>query len=519
MAPHPGIEKIFVLALENRSFDHVFANSGLDHTGLPQPVADLIPDPLPYLEDRILFDPPHEFIDVFLQRQAWDQALNAYDPRAWIKAVQTGFEAANRPCGPYDSIARPLNRYQIGVIRTLAQQYGFCTSWRSSLPSSTWPNRFFFHAASCGGCYDGPNDARVIASLISGGSGFDFQGRTVFERMTDAPAAIGRKNWKIFYGGGLLPQVFSLKSMTLGLWWTNYFHLGNFQKEVAKDGYDAAYTFIEPNYDLLNSYKDGNSQHPCGSVAAGEALIRYVYESIRNSPHWEKSLLIITYDEHGGFYDHVGVRNDFIPPDVPVPTTYQYQQTLSDTYNKGISDRIRPPAAVANAPATFDYTTSGFRVPALVISPYIRPGTIIHDELEHSCIPATVLYQFGLGNLTQRDATATPLTAYLEQDVVQATEQKDNWQFPDDAMRGDDDYDPPSERPSLTSTPTAQQRTMALLRLQLNNGNQSDSQLKLLTDEIMQARTLAEIQGVLSDLRPLHVDAEGNTHDNHVPPP
>ena len=75
------------------------------------------------------------------------------------------------------------------------------------------------------------------------------------------------------------------------------------------DDFDAAYTFIEPNYDVANfqapgSFSGGNSQHPSGSVLAGEKLIKQVYETIRKSRRWSQSMLVVTWDELG-FYDHV----------------------------------------------------------------------------------------------------------------------------------------------------------------------------------------------------------------------
>ena len=81
--------------------------------------------------------------------------------------------------------------------------------------------------------------------------------------------------------------------------------------------------------------------HPMDDVTRGEGLIKAVYEAIRNSPHWESSLLIVTFDEHGGFYDHVAAAGRGPPGDVADTTT---------SYG-------------------FAFDLLGVRVPAVVISP------------------------------------------------------------------------------------------------------------------------------------------------------
>ena len=84
---------------------------------------------------------------------------------------------------------------------------------------------------------------------------------------------------------------------------------GRFPADINDPSYPEGYTFIEPNYgDVYHeSFKGGSSQHPMDGVYGGENLIRKTYEAIRSSPFWKSSLLVITYDEHGGFYDSIQV--------------------------------------------------------------------------------------------------------------------------------------------------------------------------------------------------------------------
>ena len=163
----------------------------------------------------------------------------------------------------------------------------------------------------------------------------------------------------------------------------------NFFGDLSDPNYDAAYTFIEPRYDTISQQSGlpfvNNSQHPANSVALGEGLIKSVYEAIRNSPHWNESMLIITWDEHGGFFDHVPP-----PPAKPIPTS-------------------SAPDGIQGKDHGFIFDQYGPRVPAVVISPWCPQNMIEHRQLEHSFIPATIEQLFGLKPLTIRDTGITGL--------------------------------------------------------------------------------------------------------------
>ena len=124
-------------------------------------------------------------------------------------------------------------------------------------------------------------------------------------------------------------------------------------------------------------------------MRAGEKLIKDVYEAIRNSPLWEKSMLLITYDEHGGFYDHVK------PPAIVCPG-----DALEDKNKLG-----------------FDFKQLGVRVPAIVISPYIPSQTIDHNVYDHTSLLKTVEKRFALQPLTVRDRNANSFEQLFSLDV------------------------------------------------------------------------------------------------------
>jgi phospholipase C len=137
----------------------------------------------------------------------------------------------------------------------------------------------------------------------------------------------------------------------------------------------------------LNEYKNSTSQHPLTDVTLGEGLIKETYEAIRNSPHWNSSVLIITWDEHGGFYDHA------IPPSAVAPG----DTTPQDKHNR----------------YGFTFEQYGPRVPAIVISPLVPKNVIDHRLYDRASIPATIEAFFGVNPLTQRDAKANRLDALL----------------------------------------------------------------------------------------------------------
>ena len=145
---------------------------------------------------------------------------------------------------------------------------------------------------------------------------------------------------------------------------------------AAKGGTLPAFTFLEPSWSST-----GNSQHPNYDVALGEQLIHDVYETLREGPGWPQTLLVITYDEHGGCYDHVPPPYGATPPDV-------------DAGEFG-----------------FDFTRFGVRVPTVLVSPLIAPGTVYRvpagsTPLDHTSVLKTVEQRWGLPALTARDAAA-----------------------------------------------------------------------------------------------------------------
>src|SRR6185437_4380901 len=173
-----------------------------------------------------------------------------------------------------------------------------------------------------------------------------------------------------------------------------------FPSDIAAASYPAQFTLIEPNYGDLTSdtYRGGQSQHPLDDVRSGERLIKSTYEALRSSPLWKTSLLIVTWDEHGGFYDHVGA----VPGGAVTP-----------------GDKVVTPGDVNKFGCTFEQY--GPRVPAVIVSPRVPQNLIDHRTYDHASIPATVERLFGFPALTQRDRHARDVTGLVSLAAPRAT--------------------------------------------------------------------------------------------------
>ncbi len=424
------IQNVFVLMLENHSFDNIFAFSGIQ--GIEAATtsdSNSIGETTYYVKKgapaAMPTDPGHEFDDVLTQL-CGDGV--EYSGGTYPQINRTGYAinyATSTTEGPApvaadigDIMACFDTPTQLPVMQTLAQNFVLCDSWFSSLPGPTWPNRFFVHGASSGGMDDSPSSPWMAEWEY--GDGYSLPNGTIFDRLNakgltyriyndcawdiseiegvlTASAALGPVGIGIAVeeipanslysdnpssGGGMtglgwMPQVASLEGISaLGVRSMSHFG-GDFVSP-----YDFAYTFIEPHYGDAESgtYQGGSSQHAMDDTYGGEALLKAVYEHLRISPLWYTSLLIVIYDEHGGFYDSKE------PPPAPAPADG------GDSHNEH----------------GFDFTRYGVRVPALVISPQAPVG-VSPSLFDHSSVPKALEYIFGLSYLTARDhAAANP---------------------------------------------------------------------------------------------------------------
>ena len=321
-------------------------------------------------------DPNHEFTDVLQQlcgASATYPKAGAYPP-----VNDSGFVSSYAASGGSGAPGEVMKCYtpdQLPVLNALAAEFVVCDNWQASMPGPTWPNRMFVHAASAGGLDHSPTTAEIVEWESI--DGFSFPNGDIFDRLKTAGVT------RCLYGGDDFPMVAALKGISL----SDIRQCSSFRADLAQANYPYAYVFIEPSYDVLNDYKAGTSQHPLGDVTAGEALIKETYEAIRASAVWNKSVLIVLWDEHGGFLDHATPPSAIAPGDTP---------TTAKNNNNG-----------------FTFVKYGARVPAVIVSPLIPKNLVDHRTYDHAAIPKFLESLYGVSRLTARDATAVDISALI----------------------------------------------------------------------------------------------------------
>jgi phospholipase C len=243
------------------------------------------------------------------------------------------------------------------IMSALARGYAVCDRWFASVPTQTIPNRAFAAAATSQGRLD--NHVK------------HFTCPSIFGRMSAKGI-----DWAIFgYNRDPLTRLDFTDTKSADE--SHFGHFRDFQARAAAGGLPA-YTFLEPDFS-----SGGNSQHPNYDVALGEQLIHDVYYTLRSGPGWNETLLLITFDEHGGNFDHLSPPTGAVPPD-----------DLTGEFDD------------------FDFTRFGVRIPALLISPLIVQGTVFRaasGTIDHTSPLKTLEERWHLAPLTARDKAAPSL--------------------------------------------------------------------------------------------------------------
>jgi phospholipase C len=415
------IEHVVVLMLENRSFDNLLgwlydpsnqppfnqvpANfDGISGKNLSNPVSPGSTRRVPVAKGTNLTapnpDPGEPYQDVYAQIYGplKTPPLGKVPPKPTKAAKMRGFvyNYAKQSPAPADPaiIMNGFTPASVPVLASLAHFYGLCDHWFSSIPTQTLCNRSFVHAGTSSGYVNN-----------EGGNGIIFQNdtTTVFDLLSGAG-----KSWKIYCGGWILT---SLSLLTQEKLWPRaleggYFaHIDDFIADAGKPGGLPHYSFLEPNYIDSLWWGPENDMHPeanaiefygPSNVAEGERLLYKVYHALRTSPDWNKTLLVIVFDEHGGCYDHV----------VP-PTSRNCRFAISP------GGKVIPPTKPGGSGFRFDRL--GVRVPAVIVSPFTPPGTILNNPFDHTSVLSTLVNAFGLpsGQLGHRQENAPDVSAAL----------------------------------------------------------------------------------------------------------
>lgn len=418
------IDHVVVLMLENRSFDNMLGYlyhpdnadprfreppRGQPFEGLAgEPKSNPLPDgSTAYVErgtDMTMPypDPNEPYNHVFAQQFALPAPPRGHVPNTTLVPPMQGFAI------DYANAIRTYNRKHflskldtrpsdimkcfgpdaVPVTAGLARAYAVCDHWFSSIPTQTFANRSFVHAGTSSGYVYNTWDSLPPGVLIN-------DTPTVFNVLEDA----GR-SWRVYFGG---PRLFCLALVTQRKMWkyaltSRFAHLRQFYDDAAA-GNLPQYTFLEPNFYNSLEYGPENDMHPdaaplhlgmgISNVLNGELLLCHVYQALRNGPAWDRTLLVVTFDEHGGCFDHVPPPPAVSPDGVVVPGS-------------------RPGGS------GFDFTRLGVRVPGILVSPWIEEGTVFSTQLDHTSVIRSVFECFGVpGTLLNREAQANSLAGVL----------------------------------------------------------------------------------------------------------
>lgn len=359
------IQHVVVLMMENHSFDQMLgglqgAIPGLDGVDPRSPKSNPdYPDgtkrvmQAPTTKTSIDLDPAHEFDDV--QRQ--------------LTGGNTGFVKdyvmahPNCPPGDKDQIMGYYSFGSLPVLHTLAKNFAVCDRWFSSMPGPTWPNRFFVHSGTCKGHVKMP-------------SGIFDPNLHIYDQTTLYDCLNEQKiSWKIYHQGEAQSLVLLHQLEPENV--IRYHEMSAFFDDAEGDPQSfPQYSFIEPCY----SGGGQNDQHPPSDIMKGEILIAQVYNALRNNDKlWATTLLVVLYDEHGGFYDHVTPEKTVAPD--------------GDTKE-------------------FNFQQLGLRVPGILVSPWID-AQVIHSVFDHTSLLKYLTDKWklragALGNRTGQANTFAP---------------------------------------------------------------------------------------------------------------
>ncbi len=362
--PHlRDLQHIVVLMQENRSFDDYFGQ--LNAYGQRRTAAE------PTTGNADPTNPNGPAITPFhmpLPCQVADTNHSWTGTHAEIDGGKMdGFTAQNvdpadatgsRSMGYYDQTDLPF-------YYALANTFGIGDRYFASVPGPTYPNRFYEMTGTSFGHIQ--NDAPPPAG---------FTQKTIFGLLSDAGIS-----WKVYYAQFPVASFFA----DVRAHAQNVVPIAQYFAD-AKAGTLPQVAFVEPMY--IGTMSQESDEHPPANIQVGQQFTAGIVNALMASPNWTSSAFILTYDEHGGFYDHVA------PPAAPAP------------------DNIPPMLKPGDTPVGF--TQYGVRVPFVVVSPFSKPHFVSHDVSDHTSILRFIERRYHLAPLTRRDAQANTLLEYFD---------------------------------------------------------------------------------------------------------
>jgi phospholipase C len=432
-----ALDHIVVIMFENRSFDNVigrlygpgevesfegvigknltnpipeWAENGASRKSVEYSVATNMntpkPDPgeeYPHINTDLfgVMDPKNRFMPLSKMVAPYNAPSPGQQPTmdGFVSDYISAFTAEIGRQPTYEEYAQIMTGYtptQLPVTSSLARGFATFDHWFCEVPSQTFTNRSFFHAASASGFVINfpPADAFPVHNTAE----------TIFERLEAKGLS-----WRVYCDAPSPASMTGIihASRLHGRFATNFLTVADFLED-AKNGRLPNYAFIEPNmwhghndmHPPISALLHGLPWDPPSSLLGGEALLAKVYDAVRTSStssgsNYLNTLLLVAFDEAGGTYDHVA------PPAAPPP------------------DGAAPPGQMG-----FTFARSGQRVPAIAISAWIPQRRVVTEEYRHTSLIRTLRERWSLGPpLTARDAVAADIAPILSLDTPRPPEQ------------------------------------------------------------------------------------------------
>lgn len=349
-AGEPGkVDHLVLCMMENRSFDHYFGAlsfEGRAIDGLTEAMTNPRADGeevaiMRAIEACVQADPPH----------GWNPSRVQFDG-----GTNQGFVRAFQSSHPGDDervVMSYLDRERLPVFYAMADQYTLCQRWYSALLAPTWPNRLHFHGASSQGQKGNDLPEGTFYSML-----------TFWDQLDEAGI-----DWAYYYSDLPMLALFG--------------RFGDRLRRVEEFFTHAAAGTL-PQVVMVEPAAGWNDDHPPHHPIRGQLFVGSIHNALAFGPQWERTLFVTTYDEAGGFFDHVA------PPTVP-------DDLAADGFDQ-----------------------LGFRVPALAMGPYVRQGFTSDVQFEHASAVSHVQSMFGFEPLNARNAAAADFSSLIDEERLAA---------------------------------------------------------------------------------------------------
>ena len=359
--PVDNIKTIIVVMMENRSFDHVLGYLSLDgkdvnglsadptwqenftnlYGGKTYPIHALSPS------TQLIPDPPHDRTPISTQIKT--PCANGGCPE--LGGFVASYATRNPPPADLSMVMGYYTAGALPVYDFFAKNFTICDSWFAPLPTGTQANRLMAMAGE--------------SAISDNVSGFLPEQSLVYDWLTAHGAS-----WCVYQSGGFfpffslmpkwLPEIVTSLALPLDGNGGRFRRYSRFKEDWTNSSNLPQVIFIEPEY-TDGPHRVPNDDHSPTGVAPGQAFLADIYQTISASKRWDETLMIVTYDEHGGFFDHVS------------------------------------PLEISTDVAGYQFQTTGLRVPAFLVSPCVAPGGVFSGDLDHTSILQLLADKFNAG--------------------------------------------------------------------------------------------------------------------------